>query len=143
MSCRDYLAQLAKLKQRVWTCSYTGKGNLTFEECLASEEKAKAQLQTVRAGTSACFPNGLLMANLGLGELPRECSLSQAKTQGHPGGPGVIQDCRKCLLLQPRPPGATCGGPKNGMSGQKRPWSLGKHVLIVLRNFIIGELGFI
>jgi ATP-utilising chromatin assembly and remodelling N-terminal len=48
--CRDYLAQFQRIRQRIWTCAYTGKSNLTFEECLASEEKARALLQTVRAG---------------------------------------------------------------------------------------------
>eukprot|EP00884_Botryococcus_braunii_P006907 jgi/Botrbrau1/16217/Bobra.0066s0004.1 len=42
----DYLAQFGRLRQRIWTCNYTGKTNLTYEECLVSEEKARALLQT-------------------------------------------------------------------------------------------------
>ncbi|KAK9735204.1 hypothetical protein RND81_04G190700 [Saponaria officinalis] len=45
---RDYQAYLKRLnlyRQRVWTCKVTGKGNLTYEEALVSEQVASEKVQ--------------------------------------------------------------------------------------------------
>ncbi|KAL9225530.1 hypothetical protein vseg_001439 [Gypsophila vaccaria] len=45
---RDYQAYLKRLnlyRQRAWTCKVTGKGNLTYEEALVSEQVASEKVQ--------------------------------------------------------------------------------------------------
>lgn len=37
---RDYLARWEHYRQRVWTCRYTGRTGLTYEEALLSEADA-------------------------------------------------------------------------------------------------------
>ncbi len=41
---RDYIATLEQYQKPIWTCRYTGKSNLTFEEALLSEKKAGAHI---------------------------------------------------------------------------------------------------
>ncbi|KAJ8963181.1 hypothetical protein NQ318_018646 [Aromia moschata] len=40
----------------VWTCSMTGKSNLTYQEALESEENAKQSLKEFPAGTTNTCP---------------------------------------------------------------------------------------
>lgn len=41
----EYLSRLNLFRQRMWTCSTTGKGHLTYEEALVSEQQANARVQ--------------------------------------------------------------------------------------------------
>lgn len=41
----EYLKRINLYRQRVWTCKYTGKINLTYEEALVSERKATEKVQ--------------------------------------------------------------------------------------------------
>lgn len=41
----EYLTRLNLCRQRMWTCSTTGKGHLTYEEALVSEQQANARVQ--------------------------------------------------------------------------------------------------
>merc|ERR1719399_1947878 len=41
----DYAERLALLRSRVWSCSLTGKGSLTYEEALQSEQGSKKLLE--------------------------------------------------------------------------------------------------
>lgn len=43
----EYLMRINLYRRRVWTCKATGKGNLTFEEALVSEEKASKRIQNI------------------------------------------------------------------------------------------------
>lgn len=42
---RQYADRLYMYNQREWSCKYTGKGQLTFNEAFASEEKARKALE--------------------------------------------------------------------------------------------------
>lgn len=42
---REYLNRINLYRQRVWTCKSTGKGNLTYEEALVSEQHATEKVQ--------------------------------------------------------------------------------------------------
>ena len=44
-SSREYVNRINLYRQRVWTCKYTGKINLTYEEALLSEVKATEKVQ--------------------------------------------------------------------------------------------------
>lgn len=47
---RDYAAYVKKVelyKKPLWSCKYTGRGALTFEDALAEEQKALASLAKV------------------------------------------------------------------------------------------------
>ena len=53
---RSYEAYLQKMdlyKQEVWSCKYTGKGGMSFEDAAECEKKAVAALQAVRAAVSS------------------------------------------------------------------------------------------
>lgn len=41
---RQYADRLYQYNQKEWSCKYTGKGQLTFAEAYASEEKARKAL---------------------------------------------------------------------------------------------------
>eukprot|EP00250_Pteridium_aquilinum_P010427 c1937_g1_i1 orf=457-2190(+) len=41
----EYLKHINLYRQRIWTCKYTGKSNLTYEEALDSEGKATERVQ--------------------------------------------------------------------------------------------------
>ncbi|GFP92828.1 bromodomain adjacent to zinc finger domain protein 1a [Phtheirospermum japonicum] len=43
----EYLKRINLYRKRVWTCRATGKGNLTYEEALVSEEKASKRIQNI------------------------------------------------------------------------------------------------
>jgi len=43
-ACSDFAERLALLRSRVWSCSLTGKGSLTYEEALQSEQGSKRLL---------------------------------------------------------------------------------------------------
>ena len=47
-SYEAYLQRMELYKQGVWSCKYTGKGGLTFEEAQQAEAKAVKQLDSVR-----------------------------------------------------------------------------------------------
>ncbi len=47
-SYEAYLQRVELYKQGVWSCKYTGKGGLTFEDAQAAEAKAVKQLDSVR-----------------------------------------------------------------------------------------------
>lgn len=42
--CRQYVERLLLYNQREWSCKYSGKGQLTFAEAYALEEKARRSL---------------------------------------------------------------------------------------------------
>ncbi|KAK6125550.1 hypothetical protein DH2020_040713 [Rehmannia glutinosa] len=46
-SYNEYLKRINLYRKRVWTCKATGKGNLTYEEALVSEEKASKRIQNI------------------------------------------------------------------------------------------------
>ncbi|EPS66367.1 hypothetical protein M569_08410, partial [Genlisea aurea] len=46
-SYSEYLRRINIYHKRVWTCKATGKGNLTYEEALDSEEKASKRIQSI------------------------------------------------------------------------------------------------
>ncbi|KAG8383925.1 hypothetical protein BUALT_Bualt04G0064700 [Buddleja alternifolia] len=46
-SYNEYLKRINLYRKKVWTCKATGKGNLTYEEALASEEKASIRIQNI------------------------------------------------------------------------------------------------
>ncbi|KAL7141867.1 hypothetical protein ABFS83_08G083100 [Erythranthe nasuta] len=46
-SYNEYLKRINFYRKRVWTCKATGKGNLTYEEALDSEEKASIRIQSI------------------------------------------------------------------------------------------------
>ncbi|KAG6396274.1 hypothetical protein SASPL_142421 [Salvia splendens] len=46
-SYNEYLKRINLYRKSVWTCEVTGKGNLTYEEALASEEKAFKKTQKI------------------------------------------------------------------------------------------------
>ncbi len=48
MHRRDYLRRLEFYRQRIWTCSATGKSGLSYEEALTSEAAARSLAQPVR-----------------------------------------------------------------------------------------------
>lgn len=43
---RQYADRIYHYNQREWSCRFTGKGNLTFAEAYASEEKARKALDS-------------------------------------------------------------------------------------------------
>ncbi|KAL8473365.1 hypothetical protein ACS0TY_030267 [Phlomoides rotata] len=43
----EYLMRINLYRKRVWTCKATGKGNLTYEEALISEERASKRIQNI------------------------------------------------------------------------------------------------
>ncbi|KAL3630260.1 hypothetical protein CASFOL_023244 [Castilleja foliolosa] len=43
----EYLKRINLYRKSVWTCKATGKGNLTYEEALVSEEKASKRIQNI------------------------------------------------------------------------------------------------
>jgi len=43
--CRKFFERIILCNSLVWTCAYTGRSGLTFEEALDSEKKAKEQLE--------------------------------------------------------------------------------------------------
>ncbi len=43
---RQYADRLYQYNQREWTCKYTGKGQLTFAEAFASEQKERKALES-------------------------------------------------------------------------------------------------
>lgn len=47
-SYEDYVRRLAHLRAKHWSCSLTGRSNLSFEEALQSERSAKEQIAKVR-----------------------------------------------------------------------------------------------
>ncbi|KAK4393709.1 DDT domain-containing protein DDB [Sesamum angolense] len=46
-SYNEYLKRINLYRKRVWTCKATGKGNLTYEEALVSEDKASKRIQNI------------------------------------------------------------------------------------------------
>lgn len=40
--CRDYFERVMLISSMVWTCAYTGKPNLTYDEAMESEKEARA-----------------------------------------------------------------------------------------------------
>ncbi|KAH6812610.1 hypothetical protein C2S51_021628 [Perilla frutescens var. frutescens] len=48
-SYSEYLKRVNLYRKRVWTCQYTGKDNLTYEEALVSEQKASKRIQNIPA----------------------------------------------------------------------------------------------
>ncbi|KAI3451649.1 hypothetical protein Pfo_008314 [Paulownia fortunei] len=46
-SYNEYLKRINLYRKRIWTCKATGKGNLTYEEALVSEEKASKRIQSI------------------------------------------------------------------------------------------------
>ncbi|GER49664.1 DDT domain-containing protein [Striga asiatica] len=46
-SYNEYLKRINIYRKRVWTCKATGKGNLTYEEALASEERASQRIRNI------------------------------------------------------------------------------------------------
>ncbi|KAL0449903.1 UNVERIFIED_CONTAM: DDT domain-containing protein DDB [Sesamum latifolium] len=46
-SYNEYLKRINLYRKRVWTCKATGKGNLTYEEALESEDKASKRIQNI------------------------------------------------------------------------------------------------
>ncbi|KAK4477747.1 hypothetical protein RD792_017008 [Penstemon davidsonii] len=46
-SYNEYLKRINFYRKRVWACKATGKGNLTYEEALVSEEKASERIQNI------------------------------------------------------------------------------------------------
>lgn len=44
-SNRDYFERVMLTSSMVWTCAYTGKPNLTYDEALESEKEARAILR--------------------------------------------------------------------------------------------------
>ena len=45
LNCRKFFERIILCNSLVWTCAYTGRSGLTFEEALDSEKKAKEQLE--------------------------------------------------------------------------------------------------
>ena len=43
--CRKFFERIILCNSLVWTCAYTGRSGLTFEEAVDSEKKAKQQLE--------------------------------------------------------------------------------------------------
>ena len=43
--CRKFFERIILCNSLVWTCAYTGRSGLTFEEAVDSEKKAKEQLE--------------------------------------------------------------------------------------------------
>lgn len=43
--CSEYAKRINFYRKRVWTCKVTGRGNLTYEEALVSEQKAIEKVQ--------------------------------------------------------------------------------------------------
>lgn len=46
ITCRQYTERLLLFNRRDWSCKFTGKGQLTFAEAFASEEKARRVLDS-------------------------------------------------------------------------------------------------
>lgn len=49
LSRRDYCKKVSLYRKRVWTCGVTATTNLTYEEALACEARAKGEGQEVRS----------------------------------------------------------------------------------------------
>jgi len=45
LKCRKFFERIILCNSLVWTCAYTGRSGLTFEEAVDSEKKAKEQLK--------------------------------------------------------------------------------------------------
>lgn len=71
---RDYLDKINLYRQRVWSCKYTGKESLTFEEALASEEAyrrlADAFPEVYRATGEQRAARGIVLISPGRELLP-------------------------------------------------------------------------
>ncbi|XP_051127035.1 uncharacterized protein LOC127248630 [Andrographis paniculata] len=78
-SYNDYVKRLNFYRQRVWTCKATGKGNLTYEEALISEEKASKRIQNIPAQYVALVLRDVQFSMLNLKDLVNSIS---AKVQG-------------------------------------------------------------
>lgn len=47
-SYESYIYKVNQYLKPIWSCAYTGKGNLTYEDALEEEEKALKSLDKVR-----------------------------------------------------------------------------------------------
>lgn len=109
-SYEAYLQRKQLYDKSVWSCKYTGKGGLTFEEAQAAEAKAVKQLDSVRhppSGPAAAAPALLLPQALwqlvwGPGWQPGRAATATAarscRTNARGGGGG-----RRCPGRYPAP----------------------------------------
>ncbi|KAK4416611.1 hypothetical protein Salat_2486600 [Sesamum alatum] len=82
-SYNEYLKRINLYRKRVWTCKATGKGNLTYEEALASEDKASKRIQNIPTQYVAPVLRDVQFSMLNLKDLVNSIAAKlQAKKHG-------------------------------------------------------------
>ncbi|GER36224.1 DDT domain-containing protein [Striga asiatica] len=68
-SYNEYLERLNLYRKSIWTCKATGKGNLTYEEALVSEERASKRIQNIPVQYIAAILRDVQFSMLNLKDL--------------------------------------------------------------------------